>query len=454
MVSVQSSRSLRAETLHGADAIGVAGDLGSTDIHSTSSVRYVMKNGRGDKLPCKYNIQCYICIVMRRLALADLSAALADFPVVALLGPRQVGKTTLAMAIAESQGADKVRYLDLESPADRARLTDAEAYLEDQRGRLVILDEIHRVPELFAVLRVLVDRRRRAGLRTGQFLVLGSASLELLRQSSESLAGRIAFVELAPVRADEIRRGSAALHRLWVRGGFPDSLLARSDAASLDWRRAFVRSYLERDIPQLGPRVPAETLRRFWTMLAHVQSQQLNAARLATGLGVSGVTVARYVDLLVDLLLVRRLPPWSGNTAKRLVRSPKVFIRDSGVAHALLGIGTLDELLGHPIAGPSWEGFVLENLMTAGAEGTASHYRTSAGAEVDLVFEGRKGTQFVVEIKRSSAPTVGKGFWNACEDIGGAGGIVVYNGDDDIPMGGGVRALGLRDAIAWVRERI
>lgn len=392
--------------------------------------------------------------MMRRLAVKDVTAALADFPVVALLGPRQVGKTTLAMAIAESRGADKVRYLDLESPADRARLTDAEAYLEDQRGRLVILDEIHRVPELFTVLRGIVDRRRRAGLRTGQFLVLGSASLALLQQSSESLAGRIAYVELTAVRADEIDDGSAALHRLWLRGGFPDSLLARSGAASLAWRQAFVRSYLERDIPQLGPRIPAETLRRFWTMLAHLQSQQLNAARIATGLGVSGVTVARYVDLLVDLLLLRRLPPWSGSSAKRLVRSPRLFIRDSGIAHALLGIESLDELLGHPVAGPSWEGFVIENLMTAGADRTASYYRTTAGAEVDLVFTGRKGKQFVVEVKRSSAPAVGPGFWNACEDIGSAGGIVVYNGEDDLPIGDGVRALGLRDAMAWVQERI
>ena len=390
---------------------------------------------------------------MRRALLSHLRAALADFPVVALLGPRQVGKTTLATALAESMRSDQVRYLDLESPADRARLTDAEDYLESQRGRLVILDEIHRAPELFAVLRGLVDRRRRAGLRTAQFLVLGSASLELLRQSSESLAGRIAFVELTPIRADEISSDSSALDRLWVRGGFPDSLLARSDAASLAWRRAFVRSYLERDVPQLGPRVPAETLRRFWTMLAHGQAQQLNAARLAAGLGVTGVTVARYVDLLVDLLLVRRMPPWSGNTAKRLVRSPKLFIRDGGIAHALLGISSLDELLGHPVAGPSWEGFVLENLMTAGAVGTASYYRTSAGAEVDLVFDGKRGKQFVVEIKRSSAPTVGKGFWNACEDMGSAGGIVVYNGDEELRMGDGVRALGLRDAIAWVRER-
>jgi predicted AAA+ superfamily ATPase len=390
---------------------------------------------------------------MNRLALAELRHALDQFPVVALLGPRQVGKTTLATTLADALGPGRVRYLDLESPGDRARLTDPEAYLEAQRGRLVILDEIHRAPDLFSVLRGLVDRRRRAGMRTGQFLVLGSASLDLLRQSSETLAGRIAFVELPPVRVDEIDTGARATNQLWVRGGFPDSLLARSDAASLTWRRAFVRSYLERDIPQLGPRVPAETLRRFWTMLAHGQAQQLNAARLATGLGVSGQTVARYVDLLVDLLLVRRLPPWSGNSAKRLVRSPKLYVRDSGVTHALLGIGSLEDLLGHPVAGPSWEGFVLEQLLTAETAVNASYYRTSAGAELDLVIAGRRAQTYVVEVKRASAPTVGPGFWNGCEDVGAKEAIVAYSGDEEIPLGDGVRALGVRDAIDWVRER-
>jgi uncharacterized protein len=218
--------------------------------------------------------------MVNRNALVELRSVLGSFPVAALVGPRQVGKTTLALTLAEDWGEDAARYLDLESPADRARLADPEAYLELQRGRLVILDEIHRVPELFAVLRGIVDRRRRAGLRTGQFLVLGSAKLELLQQSSESLAGRIAFVELTPILADELPADRATLEQLWVRGGFPDSLLAKNDATSLKWREAFIRTYLERDIPQFGPRVPAETLRRFWTMLAHGQAQQMNAAGL------------------------------------------------------------------------------------------------------------------------------------------------------------------------------
>ena len=388
-----------------------------------------------------------------RTALTNLRAALADFPVVALLGPRQVGKTTLALAVAKSLGADGVRYLDLESPADRARLTDPEAYLETQRGRLVILDEIHRTPELFAVLRGIVDRRRRGGVRAAQFLVLGSASLELLRQSSESLAGRIAFVELTPGRVDEIASGRRSVDRLWLRGGFPDSLLARSDAASLEWRSAFIRTYLERDIPQFGPRVPAETLRRFWTMLAHNQGQQLNAARLAAGLGVSAQTVARYLDLLADLLLVRRLPPWSGNVGKRLVKSPKVYVRDSGIVHALLGLPSLDDVLGHPVAGPSWEGMVLESVVAAAGDAPVFFYRTSAGAEIDLVIEGRRRRRYAVEIKRSSAPVVSKGFWNGRDDLGAREAVVIYPGDERIPLGAGVEALGLHDALGWVRER-
>lgn len=391
--------------------------------------------------------------MLPRTALAHLRSALAGFPVVALLGPRQVGKTTLALAHAESLGPDGVRYLDLESPADRARLTDPEAYLEAQQGRLVVLDEIHRAPELFRVLRGLVDRRRRAGVRTGQFLVLGSASLELLRQSSESLAGRIAFVELTPLRVDEAGRDVRALARLWLRGGFPDSLLAAGDAASLRWRQVFIRTYLERDIPQLGPRVPAETLRRFWTMLAHGQGQQLNAARLASGLGVSGHTVARYLDLLEDLLLVRRLPPWSGNVGKRLVKAPKVYVRDSGIVHALLGLGTLDDVLGHPVAGPSWEGMVVESLVAAAGDRPVSFYRTAVGAEIDLVVEGPGGRRYAIEIKRSSAPLVTRGFWIGCEDLDASEALVIYTGDDRIPLRAGAEARGLPDALAWLRER-
>ena len=392
--------------------------------------------------------------MIARLALTEVHAALDAFPVVALLGPRQVGKTTLAHAVAGSLGKDRVRHLDLESPADLARLTDPEAYLEAQRGRLVILDGIHRAPELFAVLRGLVDRRRRSGMRTGQFLVLGSASLELLHQSSESLAGRIAFVELTPLRIDELGRRRQDVDRLWLRGGFPDSLFAGNDTASLAWRMAFIKTYLERDIPQFGPRVPAETLRRFWTMLAHGQGQQLNAARLAAGLGVSGQTVARYLDLLVDLLLVRRLPPWSGNIGKRLVKSPKVYVRDSGIVHALLGLERVDDVLGHPVAGLSWEGMVLESVVAAAGVAPVSFYRTAAGAEVDLVIEGSRNRRYAIEIKRSSAPTVSKGFWNGRDDVGAHEALVIYPGEERIPIGERTEALGLHDAITWVRDRI
>jgi hypothetical protein len=390
--------------------------------------------------------------MIKRALLTRVDNALHDFPVVGILGPRQVGKTTLAHEVVERR-EEQTRYLDLESAADRARLSDPEAYLEAQQGHLVILDEIHRVPELFAVLRVLVDRRRRRGSRTGQFLVLGSASPNLLRQSSESLAGRIIYLELTPVVANEVPGDSKSITRLWNRGGFPDSLLARSDDASLAWRRSFIRTYLERDIPQLGPRIPAETLRRFWTMLAHLQGQQMNAANIAASLGVTGQTVARYLDLLTDLLLVRRLPPWAGNVGKRLVRAPKVYVRDSGLVHALLDLASADDVLGHPVAGGSWEGMVIESLIAAAGDMTAYFYRTSAGAEIDLVLEGARGKRYAIEIKRSTAPVVSKGFWNGCDDIGAAEAIVVYPGDETIPLRAGVSALGVHDAIRWVRER-
>ena len=388
-----------------------------------------------------------------RIAMEEVRSSLRRFPAVALLGPRQVGKTTLALVLAEELGAEKTRYLDLESPADRAKLTDAEAYLAAQGDRLTILDEIHRAPDLFDILRVLVDRRRRGGDRTGHFLILGSASPDLLRQSSESLAGRIDFVELSPVCVDELGQSGPNIEDLWVRGGFPDSLLAYSDADSLAWREAFIRTYLERDVPMLGSRVPAETLRRFWTMLAHNQGQQLNASRIAASLAISGQTVARYVDLLVDLLLVRRLQPWSGNVGKRLVRSPKLFVRDSGVVHALLRIETLDDLLGHPVAGSSWEGMVLETLLAAAGGADCSYYRTSAGAEIDLVVE--KGRHRVaIEVKRSSAPVRSKGFRIASSDLGVAAAAVVHSGKESFPLGDGVDAIPVGDAAAWLGQAL
>ena len=306
------------------------------------------------------------------------------------------------------------------------------------------MDEVHRAPELFQSLRGLIDRGRRHGKRTSRFLLLGSASVDLLKQSGETLAGRMSYLELSPFDALEIH--GSQLDRLWLRGGFPPSFLASNDAASFKWRQDFIQTYLERDIPQFGPRVPAETLRRFWTMLAHNQSTLLNAATLARGLGVDGKTVARYLDLLVDLLLVRRLPAWHRNVGKRLVRSPKVQIRDSGVTHALLGLTGKEQLLGHPVVGQSWESFVIEALLVVAPQGTeASFYRTSAGAEIDLVLALPGGKLWAIEIKRSSAPTLEKGFHFACADLKPQKRFVVYPGQERFPLDGETDAIGVRE---------
>jgi predicted AAA+ superfamily ATPase len=386
-----------------------------------------------------------------RFAQGKVTSALARFPVVALLGPRQVGKTTLALELAGSWGGAGATYLDLESPRDQARLTDPLDYLESQAGRLVILDEIHRAPGIFEVLRGIVDARRRQSDRSGHFLVLGSASLDLMRQSSESLAGRIQFVELTPVLPAELP-DPADLEGLWLRGGLPESLLAEGDGASLEWREAFIRTYLERDIPMLGPRIPAHTLRRLWTMLAHNQGQQINAARLASGLGISGQTVGRYVDLLSDLLLLRRLMPWTGNVGKRLTRTPKAYLRDSGIVHALLGIQTRDDLLGHPVCGASWEGMVLEALIAEAGSHLCSFYRTSAGAEIDLVVEVGSGRRLAVEVKRTSAPKAGRGFRIALEDLGASAAAVIHSGAARFSLGEGVEAVPVSEAVAWLKE--
>jgi predicted AAA+ superfamily ATPase len=366
---------------------------------------------------------------------------LDQFPAVALLGPRQVGKTTLAGEIAE--GRESI-YLDLESVPDREKLADPLLYLSAHEDKLVILDEIQRMPELFQALRGLIDKGRQRGRKGGRFLLLGSASIDLLKQSGESLAGRIAYVELNPF--DILEAGTENRDRLWSRGGFPDSFLTESDRASAVWRENFIRTYLERDIPQLGPRVPAETLRRFWTMLAHVQGGLLNAAQLARGLAVDGKTIARYLDLLVDLLLVRRLPPYHANVGKRLVKSPKIYIRDSGIVHALLGLEGHEDILGHPVAGGSWEGFVLQNLLSAAPEGvSASFYRTAAGAEIDLLLQVPGGELWAIEIKRGLAPKLEKGFYHAREDLNPARSFIVYSGNDRYTKAENVEAIGLEE---------
>ena len=390
--------------------------------------------------------------MFKRQINAELQQYLDEFPAVAILGPRQAGKTTLAQQLAQSQTSNDGRpaaphpiYLDLEAPGDMAQLSDPAAFFAAHTDRLLVLDEVQRMPGLFAVLRGVIDQRRRQGARSAQFLLLGSASMELLAQSSESLAGRLAYVELGPFVVTELPEAQAAAPgALWLRGGFPDSYLARSDAASLRWRQQFITTYLERDIPQLGPRIPAQTLRRLWTMLAYEQAQMLNAARLAASLGVSGQTIARYLDLLCDLLLVRRLQPWAKQSSKRLVKAPKVYVRDSGVVHALLGLGSQRDLLSHPVVGGSWEGWIIENLLACAPPDTqASYYRTAVGAEIDLLLELPGGKLWAIEIKRSSAPTVSRGFHLACDDIAATRRMVVSSANAQFPMAGGIEHVPL-----------
>ncbi|MBB3393485.1 MULTISPECIES: ATP-binding protein [unclassified Rhizobium] len=380
-------------------------------------------------------------MIKRRIE-RELNDLIGSQPAVVLIGPRQVGKTTLALDISQTRPSI---YLDLESDADRVKLSEPELYLSQHSDKLVILDEVQRLPNLFQNLRGLIDRGRRSGSRAGQFLLLGSASIGLLKQSGETLAGRTAYLEMQPIDGLEI--AEADLNALWLRGGFPDSFLAPSDKASQRWRQDFIRTYLERDIPQLGPRIPAETLRRFWTMLAHRQSSVLNAADFARALGVDGKTVASYLDLLVDLLLVRRLEPWHANLGKRLVKSPRIYVRDSGITHTLLGLATEEQLLGHPVVGASWEGFVIETLIAAAPSDTQAHfYRTAAGAEIDLLLTRPGGRPWAIEVKRSLTPKVEKGFYLACEDLRPERRIVVYPGRETYPLKGDVVAMSLPTA--------
>ena len=384
-----------------------------------------------------------------RIITPDVERALSRQAAVALIGPRQVGKTTLALEVAQSRDA---LYLDLEDRDDRNRLAEPALFLDNLEDRLVILDEIHRMPELFQALRGIIDRGRRRGKGKGRFLILGSASIDMLRQSGETLAGRIAYIGMAPISALEVDDSRASRERLWLRGGFPDSYLAASDEDSIALRRDFIRTCLEREVAVFGPRVPATTLERLWTMLAHSQGTMLNASMLARALEVSAQSATRYIDLLADLLLLRRLPPFRANVGKRLVKSPKVYVRDSGLVHALLGIASLEQLAGHPVVGESWEGQVIETLVSVlPPRATPYFYRTSAGAEIDLVIEHGDGTRWAIEIKRSLSARVSRGFHLACADLKPGRAFVVHAGDDRYPMSESLEAVSLRGLAAKLR---
>ena len=374
--------------------------------------------------------------MLYRNLLPALRQRLVQQPAAVLLGPRQVGKTTLARALA-AEYADAV-VLDLERESDRARLAQPEAFFARHRSRLVVLDEVQTMPELFAALRPEIDVER----RPGRFLLLGSASARLLRQSSESLAGRVAYLELAPLLIDEVGAAPEAAARLWLRGGFPPSFTAADDTSSFAWRGDFMQTFLARDLPQLGVTIPAETLRRFWRMCAHLHGQVFNASQLGAALGgLAHTTVARYLDLFVDTLMLRRLEPHFVNIGKRLVKSPKVYVRDSGVLHTLLNIANTDELYGHPTCGLSWEGFVIEQIMAAAPPlAEFSFYRTAAGAEMDLVVTVG-GRNIGYEIKLANAPKVGKGFWHACEDLGVERAYVVAPVAEPYPLAANVEVV-------------
>lgn len=389
--------------------------------------------------------------MIKRKNYEEVINQLKNFPVVALLGPRQVGKTTLALSIVQTQSA---LYLDLENYQDLMKLDDPIAFLSMHQDKLIILDEIQRKPELFVSLRSLVDKNRQNNRPVGQFLILGSASMDLLKQSSESLAGRICYIEMSPITINEITF-EETIQRLWLRGGFPDSLLASTDMASMTWRQMFIKTYLERDIPFFNQKIPTETLRRLWIMIAHHQGSLLNASQFAASLGISSPTVNRYIDLLVDLFLVRRLLPWYINTGKRLVKSPKLYIRDSGLLHALLNLSNLDQLLSYPIVGYSWEGFVIDNIVNQLPIGTEAYfYRTIRGAELDLYLRCVNNQTIAVEIKRSLNQKLSRGFFSACEELQPTYKIMIYDGVEKFPMSNGVIAMSLHHFLNFMQREI
>lgn len=377
-----------------------------------------------------------------------LHRSLENSSAVALLGPRQVGKTTLAQSVAQQM--DSI-YLDLEAPEDLLKLTDPTGFLDLHRDKLVILDEIQRMPDLFRVLRGVIDQNRQVGRRAGQFLLLGSASMDLLRQSSESLAGRIRYLELGGLHPLETDGSKTRLRELWLRGGFPESYLAAEDQTAFDWLEDLIRTYLERDIPQLGFRIPAVRLRRLWTMLAHLQGETIHYSKIASNLEMDSKSVAYYIEILTDLLLVRRLEPWHANVKKRLVKSPRFYVRDSGLLHRLLGIANYDALLSNPVLGKSWEGFVIESIHSVLPRQAATYfYRTAAGAEIDLVIQMPSSEIWAVEIKHGRAPKLGKHYRSICNDVGACRRFIVYGGEDTFPLSADVSMISLSELMQQI----
>ncbi len=380
--------------------------------------------------------------MLKRCIAEKLQATIEYIPAVALLGPRQVGKTTLAHSIAKQH---KALYLDLESPEDLLKLNDPTSFLSMHNDKLVVLDEIQRKPDLFMTLRGLIDQGRQKGKKGGMYLLLGSASMDLLRQSSESLAGRIHYMTMSGFNVLELpNHHTTDLHALWLRGGFPQSYLANSDAQSMEWLEMFIRTYLERDVPQMGFRVPANRLRRLWTMLAHLQGETLNYSKLAGNLEVDGKTITHYLDILIDLLLVRRLEPWHANVKKRLIKSPRFYIRDTGILHRLLGIDNHQTLMSNPVLGKSWEGFVIENILSIIPNHVEPYfYRTSNGIEIDLVLKISSQQLWAIEVKYGVAPKIKSSFHQAASDIGANKKFVIYSGEDDFPIGQDTLTLSL-----------
>jgi predicted AAA+ superfamily ATPase len=395
--------------------------------------------------------------MLQRNIAEKLIQSLKTMPVVALLGPRQVGKTTLALYIA-SQVSKQTKYLDLESDADYNKLTDAESYLKRFDDTLLIIDEVQRKPDLFRVLRGIIDERKRRGERVGHFLLLGSASRDLLQQTAETLAGRIRYLELNSFLAYELIQNKDDvfdLEKLWLRGGFPDSYLAESNEESWLWRSDFIATYMERDLPLMGVGTLPAKLKRFWKMLSHYNGNQINYSELGRSLELSHTTIKNHLGILTDFYMVRRLEVWSGNIKKRLVKSPKIYIRDSGILHHLMNVSTMESLLSHPGVGASWEGFVIENILTLlDDRWSFSYYRTATQVEIDLVLQTPDNQIWAIEIKRKSAPKPGRGFYEACKDIQATHKWLINANSERYPLPNDVEVIGLLEFLDLLKSSV